>query len=482
MRYIAVFMAATMLYSVLAGLYLLLPWWWFLLIIGVLLLEFLFAVKPEWGLYFLIFSVPLVGNRIGFTYRELWNPRMNVVPLFLFLLAGNILLVAMLKAAKIRRPSTLRNPLRVPIIIFLYYSMLTIFWTPDVWSSVTEFVFFSSNIVLFFFIVSMITQEDIHRNCVYWFLASTVVASVLTIFAILVHPNIQIEERVWGPWLFNVFWDPKVRIRGYAIEQPNFTSLELNLGISAVIGMFFAIKATPRKFLLGLFLGLFWFSNCLTTSKGGLGAMLFMGYFFLAAYFSLRKRFFTHLCVLMVAFILMWIISMKFVSLAGEALRSDILAQSTSDSVSIQTRLQMWKEGFQAIARTQRELTGLGLGGFQYYTQRSWAHNLWFSFYFDFGVVGLGFLCGTLLIIGKLCYAMKRIFVQQTTYFQNMSIAFCGGLIAIGVHSVVDFYHSLSMLWVYLALMIATLNLTRREYREIPAAREVLRSGIQREE
>ncbi len=42
-------------------------------------------------------------------------------------------------------------------------------------------------------------------------------------------------------------------------------------------------------------------------------------------------------------------------------------------------------------------------------------------------------------------------------------IAFCGGLIAIGVHGLVDFHYNYPVIWIYAGLGMAILRLAKQE-------------------
>jgi hypothetical protein len=48
-----------------------------------------------------------------------------------------------------------------------------------------------------------------------------------------------------------------------------------------------------------------------------------------------------------------------------------------------------------------------------------------------------------------------------------MCVIFLGGLIAMGVHGLVDFEYNTPLIWLYLGMAVATLNLTTYELLKI---------------
>ena len=165
-----------------AALYLLLPWQVYFALLSLLILGVVFIVRPLWGAYFLIFTVPIVENRIGFISTEMAaTAKYKIVPLFLVILLANMICVWLLKAAKIRKEKTLDNPLFLPVYALAVYAVFTLFWTPDIFFSLITLSILGSNIFVFNFIFSMIDSERVQKRCLGFWLAAGVAAAILTI-------------------------------------------------------------------------------------------------------------------------------------------------------------------------------------------------------------------------------------------------------------------------------------------------------------
>lgn len=446
----------------LATLFLAVPWQYFLISFFIFILFVLFLIRPVWGLYSLIFIIPILSNQAGFQIDDYSWARNNLFPVFSIILAVNILLAGMLRSARIRVPSAPANPLAVLILLFLAYGVFSLYWSPNFAFSLIVTASLVINALLFSFVFSMISDSTYHKRCMGFFIVSGIAVATLTVISIIHHPQYKLAENLIGPLQFSLFYNPKVGLRGYAIEHPNFTSLFLNLSIASSFGMYLVTdNKLFKKLLLPVLIYLI-FANALTFSKGGLGSMLIMGLFIIIFSSDLRKRLFMNLSLFIALFILVWFASSSFASQFGNLVRKDIFGLTPEGiaTVSFSTRLEMWAEGFNAVFEKMRFIYGLGPGGFSFYTKRLWSHNLLLSFFFDFGLVGLLFFIGILVLIGKRLYRLKKYLVVQNNYFQKMTLALCGGLIAIGIHGLVDFYYNQSIHWLYLALTLSAITLS----------------------
>ena len=238
----------------------------------------------------------------------------------------------------------------------------------------------------------------------------------------------------------------------------------LTLVSSSAVGLFLVANRVIPKCLSLLLLTLIVFANCMTFSKAGVGAFLIMGLFLIFFSSTLRKRLFLNTGLLVAGIIALWLVATVFADQFGDPVHAEISLETTSmESVSITTRLEFWKDGFTTLAQKSMFLPGLAAGGYEYYCGRAWAHNILFSLYFDFGVVGVTFACLVVFTIVKLLAKTgKTIFIQET-YLQKMSLCFCGGIVAIAVHGMVDHFYNNSILWIFLALALPTFILTVRE-------------------
>lgn len=418
-------------------------------------------IKPAWGIYLLVFSVPLLGGQLGLINSDYEWARNQIIPVFSFVTLAGLFFVLLLKTVKENREDMLAVPLVLPISAMLVYAALTLYFCPNREFSVIVFLILFMNILLYYYITFLITDFSVHKACMVIFLIAGLVGVAFTVYSIIYHPRYTVTHDLWDPFQLKFLWDPKVRLRGYAFEQPNFTALMLNLASSVAIGFMLVARQVLKKYLLANLYLLLLFAICLTSSKGALGAHIVMVLFII--FFNSRLslvRIVMPSVVFLAILILVWIATIEFVSIFDEPRHMNF----TESDFSLETRLTMWKEGLNALLEDKKGfLVGLGIGGFSYSTQNLWAHNLLFSFYFDFGIFGVIFLGSIFWVIFRMLYYLRRFFFAQQTYYQKMSLALCGGLVAISVHSLVDFQYNLSILWLFLAFLLATLRLALTE-------------------
>jgi hypothetical protein len=277
------------------------------------------------------------------------------------------------------------------------------------------------------------------------------------------HPDIRLQETICSHFDIIFSWVPGLsRYRGYSFELTNFASRTLNITASLIIGKLLFLSNKKENYFLFFLLFVTVFANCLTSSKGGLGAFLVMMFFIILFSTRLNKYPIRNSLFFLFGFISIFILSGVFVSTFGEAFHVTTIDTSESN-VSLSTRLEYWKAGFNALSRENSFITGLGLGGYEYFSKSTvWPHNIYFSFFFDFGLAGIMFLLSIFSIIIKYCFKIK-LFIYQKTYHQHMALSLFGGLIAIGVHGLVEFYYNQSIFWVYLAILFATFKFAANE-------------------
>ena len=445
--------------------YLLLPPVLFFILAALLLSSF-FYIKPDWGACFLILVIPVIANQIGFIHKDFVWARNQIFPIYFLIMAANIFFLFIRKTVHNQKIFNNNDvPLWFLIIVFGAYATLSFMLAPNTTFSVMLIILLLTNIALYFYLLAILQDAETHKFIMKAFAISGLVIGVLTTYSIIAHPEYSFYQDIWNKLQFAILWNPRVRLRGFALAQPNFTSMALNLSFFITAGLVLSSTRVVTRCLGVLMLVFLLFAQCLTASKGGLGALLMASYCIILLNSSLRRWFFIAIPMVTVIILVVFFISTEFMSLYGTAFHSDFTG-GNKDFVSMSSRIIMWKTGLGALAdKTLGFLTGLGIGGLTYTYHILWPHNLTFSFYFDFGIAGLIFLGGILFYLLRELLRLKSVLKLQQSYIDNMLIALVCGFIAVMIHSLVDFHYNQTILWAYLALLLGTLQIAKAEHK-----------------
>jgi len=134
-----------------------------------------------------------------------------------------------------------------------------------------------------------------------------------------------------------------------------------------------------------------------------------------------------------------------FVFLPPDQLVARFADLASSDKVSADTRLHFWRETLPLIAAYP--VFGCGLGGYESAFRKfqttealfsvDFAHNDYLQFLAELGVVG--FLIVAVFVAGILIKAGRAVLMEQDVETRSLAIACVASLIAILLHSIVDF-------------------------------------------
>ncbi len=449
----------------------LLPWYVSLsLLIVSLIVWTLILIRPEFGAYFLLIYVPVFSHFIGICLNVNGNIINKGLPFFIVILVIGLISIGIRKATKLHKDSTTKNPLSIPLIILIAYGMLTLLWAPSLGYNLIVFSLLTANVLMFYFFTAVIENEKLHRQFMWCWVFSGIIIAILTVLSISYNPQIAIGKPIlnigsykaifffdypsWKAWRLDQY-------RGHAIGHPNSTSLSLNLAICVTAGLLLVEKVKFKKIFLTVALLLMVFADFLTMSRAGIGSFLIMGYVIIFFSSALRKKIVVYSIIFAICFGLMFVGSVIYSKKA--AAPGLLKAAKKEDIVSLENRFVIWQKGLSVMEKKSFLISGLGVGNFAYYTKYPHSHNLYLSFFFDFGLVGIIFLIIILLIFIKLVKDIFKVIYIQRTYFHTMSLVFFAGMLAIGIHSLVDFYYNKDSIWLFLALFISTLKLTKDE-------------------
>lgn len=444
-----------------------LPWYLAPLIIGLLILCSLIFLKIEAGTYSLIFLTINLGHQPQLVFPAKWSTMADRIPIFPLSILIILFIRLMLDRSSRLRQNLVKVGLNTIIFLLFLWSFLTLFWVPNIKHSVVQLTIFIANLALFYTIINFVDQDRIHKRVIWCLILSGVIlASVSYILYFLpkmiysissTSKSVKLEFLIPGG--ASLIQEGQWRLVGLGWWAAEL-AMTLNVIISLAIGM---IIVERRKLIKLILTGLVIFmisATLLTMAKAGVLALFIMLHFLIFIFPVLRKHLLRNLLTLYIVLTLIFLIQ---IVLIGETKTPRILEYGAKGKqASLISRTELWKQGTEKF--TNSFGLGLGVGGINYYAQPlPHAHSLYFDYIFDFGLIGLLFISYTFLYFFKHFLALTKLKLEFT-YLKIMGLATIGGLIAIGIHCLVDFGYNTTPIWLFLGLSAATFHLNEKEY------------------
>ncbi|MCI4625184.1 MAG: O-antigen ligase family protein [Candidatus Magnetoovum sp. WYHC-5] len=455
-----------------------LPWYISSIIYFLLILGIVSIVKPQWGLYCLILFLPITKNNLYLCIKDDWNflliqQYVDLIPLpyiFVFLFFTTLIII------KLSGVKSYKNKKRlvIPLFILLFYAAITLLWSKSLEHSFFNFIVFFINVMLFYLIVSIVGDDKTHKMAMWWFVVSLSIQCLMAVSFYFIDIYKDVLYHIYGNLYFGFsfhggFFTPDGKIQhAFGLQDHHETALLMNMGIAVAIGLFLTTKKRYQRVVLVLIALLMAAIILRTESRAGIGAFICM----MGAQLFFIKRLRSHLFIYGISFIILIILlyGLQYVTntiVTGKQITPRMLFLGSEMAKSgnfidpgevKNKRTTLYKNSFRDLKEYFVE--GFGIGNLKYMQKAPHAHSIYFSFIFDFGLVGLVCL---LYIILSLVYNFIKMYSYQTTYLQIMVIVLLCGFISTAVHGVVDFEYNTTSLWLFLGLIYATINLSRLE-------------------
>lgn len=446
-------------------------------LLSIVLFTFIF-VNRQWGLYVLIFTVPLNIGAFNFRNNLASSHLLETacaIPLglfFLILIISAFLLRGVTKTGFIEKNLPFKKLTARLLLLFVCWNAVTLFWTPNLFVGFIQFVKLLGNICIFSLFFYGIDSHKSLRRVIWALLLLGVVLFVLSFFSVFGLKFIgQLGEgrfvMFWKySYVFNELIDFKSSWKGHlqrgtALMSFNSLPFLTNLIMAFGLGLLIATKEeeTRKRFILKIILILLAFANLTSQSKGGLISLFVMVFFLFIIVSTFRKKFiknsFIFITGLTVLFMLIRILS---------AQRGFTRLIDSTSEFSLSLRIAWWQEMIGLLFQKTIGI-GLGIGGTIFYLDPvPYIHSIYFSILCDMGVVGVVLVT---FFIGIIVKEVLPIIKNQETFFQNVLLASCGAMIAIGVHGLVDFHYNYSVIWMFAGIGMAVLRLAKQELVEL---------------
>lgn len=443
--------------------YTIFEWYYFVPVTLCLLLLPFFFIQYKIGIYLLIPLITVVWNFAG-VYVDIADIPSHIfelryaiplyTPLYFFMMATFIVR----KCADLEPKLETKNPLTIPILLLFFYITSNIIISPTTYHFINWF-FLCLNISVYYFIINIVKNEAFHRRLMWFWVLSGFLVTVLVIIKVLINPDPSIKYRYLYRLTDNINLIciyPNWYERGHSTGSPAYTSLLLNMTSSIVLGLFIYETNRYVKILLFILLGFYMFANVLTMAKAGIVSMWIMMHFFILCSSALRKKIIRNAVFL--NFMIIVFILLSFLFTKEQRIFN-------THGKSIGGRFDIWESGFAAMEKKSLILSGLGLGGYEDATIYPHAHNIYLSFFFDFGIIGVVCIVLIMLVLFREFFLneSRRILLSQKNYYEIMSLAFLSGIIAVGLHGIMEYSYLHTIIWLFLGFAISTLQLSRLE-------------------
>lgn len=399
----------------------------------------LFDLTIEWGLLSILIFTPLAWGTV-----EVWS--ISVVH-FITLIMFTSWLFRMDLEGKV---SFTRTPLDYPILAFLALAVISTIFSIYRHDSILELYKIVNYILIYYLVVNKInTREKIKRTAV----VIIGVGSLLSIIG-LIHYLGGLTDRSTH-FLLSTYVNHN-HIAGY-----------LELAIPLSIGMLFMLRDKGKKMIMAYCAIIMVVALVLTMSRGGwtgfVGSLLVIGILL-----AKRGLYSKKLCVGL-SFVLIVGFTVTIIGLNPLIERLSTAEEIRKDPYTYGSRMRTWHGTLRMIK--DHPFTGTGIGtfvtsfpgyrlsgmdGLHVYT-----HNDYLQVVSEMGVFALGIIIW--LVFGTLRTGFKTFLRTRSTLKQGISLGATAGIVAIVIHSFVDFNLHIPanaiLFTVVVALLMSSANL-----------------------
>lgn len=447
------------------------------------ILVILFFFRPYWILYLCIVFVPMrfcqVSINSNYAPSEVQSVFANLDLHFFILLLGVLALLLRFGAktpCRVRRASVVSPIIHYCLLIFTFWCFASIFWAPNFFIGLIQYVKLLTNVVLFFIFYLVITSEKQLKRVTFAFIILGVlltIASLVSVYVVSLPEEIAsvtdsgyiFEKQI--PLLHNIgnldevnldiYWRIQ-RDRGTAFCSPHKLSLLQNCLVAFTLGLslIWTNKRLIRHVFIGLLIACMVYSHATAMSKGGTASLLALIFFI----FFFSDRFRQHFVRNVIVFVGLLMLSFFILQSAQDSqVASARYSAESVEQISFATRIEYWETVLIPFFKSYG--IGLGVGGSSWFLSPvGHTHNVYLSILSDTGFIGTILLFIVFLVILKEAMPVIK---RQETFSQCMVIASGAALLAVLIHSLVDFSYHTSEFWMFAGFGLAALKIAKQE-------------------
>jgi len=395
-------------------------------------------------------------------------------------------------------PNRQRGPgalLLGPSLCLLAYAVVTLAWSPNLEVSIASIFLLACNVLAYLLIAGSVRSDQILRQVLWVFTWIGIVHALSVVASYLLKGPIDWIWPAEGPLRLDVALPGGMTDAASGsdwlrdaefLSEYHMTFLMMNVHIAGAVALLFVEKKRARRLLLWSAIALMVAVGAATNVRGGMLGLLGMVAFLTWFVPRLRRKWWLVGGAAVVALILVVLAEgAVFSALRNREFGSRFLVGNTrkvgtTGTGSINTevlsgsRFVYWSSAFRHLIQ---ESWGAGIGtrNFPLYELREGSstphtHSIYVSIITDYGVVGIIIV---LWAAGIVITHYRRALGAPGSERTLVAVALGGGLVAIGIHGLVDFHHNHPFFWCYLGLFSAALALAAREpVAPLGAARE----------
>jgi O-antigen ligase len=395
----------------------------------------LYDLTIEWGLICILVFTPLARGTI-----EVWS--ISVV-YFITLL---MLTAWLLKMKSLRQFTIKRTPLDYPILALLALAAISTLFSTDLGESIAAWPKIITYVLLFYLVVNNInTTERIRR------IAITIicVGAFLSIFGLIKYLN-----GIDGGKAFI-----SATYAGYAGSHNHFAGY-LEMAIPVAIGMSYIMTETGKRIMLGYAIMLMVVGVILSLSRGGCAAVA-ISLSVMGVLLS-RTDYFTRKVWLAVIFLPVVFVTLAMIG-TNPLTKRVLETRKQMEDLTNDCRIKIWRGTIDTIK--DHPLSGTGVGTFatvfpryqppDFRLRDVYAHNDYLHITSETGIFVLPFILW--LISNTLRTGLSAFLHTKSRFKQGVTLGAVAGIIAILIHSFVDFNLHIpanALLFVVLAAII----------------------------
>jgi O-antigen ligase/tetratricopeptide (TPR) repeat protein len=329
------------------------------------------------------------------------------------------------------QPRWVKTPLDFPLIALFVLAIISSFYSIERYASLMALMKFANCIVLYFIIVNTVRHRDQVRRLAY---TITIVGAFLAIFGM-----IKYLGEISPPW-----WDYDVKYRGMVstFGCKNHLAGYMEMAIPITIGLLMATRKGWAKALCRFSLFFLCVALVLSLSRGGwMSGIVALGFMLMVYLLKTKKK---YMGLMVAAVAVMTVVGLTVLASTPVIEKLETLAQGR-DVPNWRSRVAVWAGTVDLIR--DHPFLGTGPGTFssaftpyrpvgvnQRYLH---THNDYLHFVSETGILTAGIILW--LIVSAFRSGMRKIRATKSRLTLGITLGSLTGIVAIMIHSVVDF-------------------------------------------
>jgi hypothetical protein len=353
-----------------------------------------------------------------------------------------------------------------PWFFFLFWVVLSLSWTPNLWQGYYEVIKVSGCIFAFIVTVSLLNNGERLKYALYIFIAIGVLTALVAAVSFYFSYGFKEVITVWNHLAINnFFWSDALhplrfffKMRGQALSVPHTTALYINVAFFFALGFLLVENSKKGVILWTIALAILMIGMLSTLTKSALGSLWVGMAFFFAHVTRLRNWFVTCLAVMIAVTILLFIVARAPEIVGSVKYTQEQMDQNASGS-SLGERMVLWKLGLKKLESNYG--LGYGAGGFLRFGTNPVPDGTHPAVLFDYGIIGFFLWC---FIFGNAFfefYSHLKTIVSE--YYRRMYLAYLSGYVMMLIIWTVTLHYDYVDLYVYLGIGYALIWISQHE-------------------